>query len=417
MKIVKLTAENYKRLQAVEITPDGDTVIVSGKNAAGKSSVLDAIWHALGGAAGGKTVPKPIRDGADRAEVELDLGDLLVTKVWSESGVRLTVQNRDGSKVASPQAVLDKLTGRLMFDPMAFIGADAKRQRDMLLDVVKLPFDPDALARERKELFDERTVVGRQVRDMEGELAALAAPPDDLPVDEVDLSALLEELSAARDKHAANERVCDAYDAARERSLRLAGEVERLRQELDQAIAASEAARDDERAAFEACARLEEPPPIADFEKRLAEADEVNRAIRAVSRYRDVEASIARLRSRQLDLSEAIANIDKAKAAGLADVEFPVAGLGFDDDGVTLNGVPFSQAATSEQLRAAMAIAVAGNPTIRVARLTDGSLLDSDSLALVAELAAEHDVQVWIERVSDGEDGVGIVIEDGTVRA
>lgn len=62
-KIVRLTAENVKRLVAVEIrpNPDGNLVIVGGRNAAGKSSVLDAIMFAL---AGKKALPaKPIREG------------------------------------------------------------------------------------------------------------------------------------------------------------------------------------------------------------------------------------------------------------------------------------------------------------------------------------------------------------------
>ena len=49
MKILKLTAENFKKLSAVEITPDGNVVVISGKNGAGKSSVLDAIEAALCG--------------------------------------------------------------------------------------------------------------------------------------------------------------------------------------------------------------------------------------------------------------------------------------------------------------------------------------------------------------------------------
>ena len=38
MKIVRLTAENIKRLVAVEITPDGNVVQITGKNGAGKTS-------------------------------------------------------------------------------------------------------------------------------------------------------------------------------------------------------------------------------------------------------------------------------------------------------------------------------------------------------------------------------------------
>ena len=64
MKIVKLTAENFMRLVAVEITPQGNAIMITGKNAAGKSSVLDAIMAAF---CGKKYQPaKPIRETARR---------------------------------------------------------------------------------------------------------------------------------------------------------------------------------------------------------------------------------------------------------------------------------------------------------------------------------------------------------------
>ena len=48
MKIIKLQAENIKKLRAIEISPDGPVVKITGKNAAGKSTVLDSISWALG---------------------------------------------------------------------------------------------------------------------------------------------------------------------------------------------------------------------------------------------------------------------------------------------------------------------------------------------------------------------------------
>jgi hypothetical protein len=93
-----------------------------------------------------------------------------------------------------------------------------------------------------------------------------------------------------------------------------------------------------------------------------------------------------------------------------------VPGLGFDDDGVTYNGVPFSQCSSAEQLRVSLGVAMALNPRIRVLRITDGSLLDAENLAVIEEMADLQDFQVWIERVAeDGE--VGVVIEDGAVKA
>lgn len=62
MKIIELRAENFKRLSAVRIRPDGSLFQIGGRNAQGKSSVLDAVQAALGGL---EAVPdRPIRNGA-----------------------------------------------------------------------------------------------------------------------------------------------------------------------------------------------------------------------------------------------------------------------------------------------------------------------------------------------------------------
>ncbi len=66
-KIISLQAENFKKLKAVNITPTGSTVLLTGKNGAGKSSVLDAIMAAL---CGKKYCPeKAVRDGEEKAKV------------------------------------------------------------------------------------------------------------------------------------------------------------------------------------------------------------------------------------------------------------------------------------------------------------------------------------------------------------
>ena len=78
MRVINLTVENVKRIKAVEITPKEDVILISGKNGAGKSSLIDAMWWALGGS---KTVQKkPIREGEAKAKTVLDLGDYIVTR-------------------------------------------------------------------------------------------------------------------------------------------------------------------------------------------------------------------------------------------------------------------------------------------------------------------------------------------------
>ena len=107
---------------------------------------------------------------------------------------------------------------------------------------------------------------------------------------------------------------------------------------------------------------------------------------------------------------------NRAKQAAIDRSDLPIPGLGLVNEEVTYNGVPLAQASSAEQLRVSMAMAMAANPQIRVIRITDGSLLDSSNMALIAEMAAEADFQVWVERVDESGE-VGVVIEDGGVKA
>jgi len=99
----------------------------------------------------------------------------------------------------------------------------------------------------------------------------------------------------------------------------------------------------------------------------------------------------------------------------LSEAKFPVAGLSFDESGVTFNGLPFAQSSGAEQLRASVAIAMAMNPKLKVLLCRDGSLLDDDSLALLSQIVEDNGYQLWLERVGTGAE-CSVIIEDGAVK-
>lgn len=400
MRIVGLQAENFKRLRAVEITPEGDVVVIAGRNAQGKSSVLDAIWSALAGAAGVKETPKPIRDGEKEASVALNLGDLIVTRRWTEAGTTLIVSSADGARYPKPQSVLDELIGRLTFDPLAFAEQSEKEQLATLLSVVELPFDPAKVAMERQGIFDQRTDANREVRRLEGALSEIDRPPADTPDEETSAGEIGARLQDALAWMGELERA--EAEVARE-----ARRVEELRSQLVEAETALAHAK-------ATVTAFEEPPDVDALRAELASVDEKNAAVRAKHARGTLEAEVVQARGQAEALTARLIEIDARKEKALQEASMPLDGLAFDDEGVLFNGVPFSQASASERLRASMAIAMALNPKIRVIRITDGSLLDSENMALISEMAAEHDFQVWIERV-DESGTVGITIEDGAV--
>jgi DNA repair exonuclease SbcCD ATPase subunit len=395
MKIIRLSAENIKRLKAVEITPDGTVQVITGRNAQGKTSVLDAIWLALGGGTASRGTVRPIRDGEDHATVTLDMGDLIVTRTWTGDKTALTVKTADGAKYSSPQTVLDALVGRLSFDPLEFTRLSARDQQSALLDLVDLGVNLDELAQKRQAAYDLRTEVGRQ-----GKAIGEIAKPVPAPELEGSASDLITKIRDAQQVIRRQGEECRDVQVAEQ-------EIADLRLDLKKWEG-----RLAERQAL-VVAHVPEPD-VAAMEAELDALEETNRNVRANAEIAKVSARKAELLTQYETLTKTITKLDKTKADALATATFPVDGLGFDDDGVTYQGVPFSQASSAEQIRVSLAMAMALNPQLRVIRILDGSLLDAENLALIADMATAQDYQVWIERVADGS-GVGVVIEDGSV--
>ncbi|WME22111.2 AAA family ATPase [Brachybacterium sp. GU-2] len=396
MKIIELRAENVKRLKAVGIHPDGTLQVIGGRNAQGKSSVLDAIWLALGGGKAGKSTAVPIRDGEDNASVTLDLGNLIVTRSWTKGGTTLKVTSADGAAYSSPQKMLDALVGQLTFDPLEFTRLSARDQRDALLDLVDLPVDIDSLDQKRASLFAERTAIGQQ-----GKAIGEVAVDTTLPEQETSMSEAVAALRDAERRSDEGLQVRADLEAA-----------ERTVEQLRESLAKAEANVVASKAAVEQLETAPDPAPLA---ARLETLEEENQRIRANNAAREKAAERDRLRGAYSDLTEQIDALDTEKQQALAEASFPVDGLGFDEHGVTYAGVPFSQASSAEQIRVSLAMAMAANPKLRVIRILDGSLLDDDAMVAIREQVAERDFQLWIERVGDADEGA-VVIEDGEVR-
>jgi len=425
-KIVKLSAENVKRIQAVEIEPGGNLVVIGGKNAAGKTSVLDAIMYAL---AGTRSIPThPIRAGADSGKITLNLsGDppLTVTRRLSPSGGSLEIRNAEGFKASSPQKILDELCGRIAFDPLAFSRMDARKQADTLRELVGLDFA--AIDAERKLAFDERTVCNRRAKEKEAAAAQIVVP-DGTPEKEVSVAALVEKLKGQRAENAAIERARQEVDDRRRDEGHQQGVVSHRQAavaELEQKLADARKSLEEETAALRMAkeARKQRQAEVAELvpidtaatEREITEADAVNRAVRQKDGKAELAAEALKAQVEADAYTEKIRALDAHKAAMLAEAKWPVDGLGFDESGVTLHGLPFDQASSAEQLRVSVAMGLALNPTLRVLLIRDGSLLDADSLRMVAELAADRDGQVWLERVGEGSE-CSVVIEDGHVK-
>lgn len=421
MKIVRLETENVKRIRAVDITPgDSNMVVIGGRNAQGKSSLLDSIEMALGGA--GSVPQRPVRSGEAGAHVTVDLGDIVVTREFSANGEsRLKVESKDGAVYKSPQTMLDALVGKLSFDPLAFTRLDEKQQHAVLCKLVKL--DLGALDAQRAELYAERTQVNRQAKAA-AQRAADMPSHDVTETAEVSVAELSTELQSARalEKSAAEkatqaDKSNDGAKTALKRAESAEAEAKRLLE-----VAAAERATcerlnatvDELREAAEAL--QEQVPDTAAIHARIQSAEATNTKLRANTAKTEARREALRIESAVKELGKRIAGIDEQKAMAIAAASFPVAGLSVNGEGVLFNGVPLDQASSAERLRVSVAIGLAMNPKLRVLLVRDGSLLDEDGLRMLGTVAAENDAQLWVEKVSGDGAGCSVVIEDGSVK-
>jgi DNA repair exonuclease SbcCD ATPase subunit len=410
-KIVQFTAENVKKLRAVQIKPDGSLIVIGGKNAQGKSSVLDAIMAALGGKS---YVPeKAVREGAKKGFVELDLGDLTVRRTFTASGGgTLTVSTKDGAKYSGPQKMLDALVGKISFDPLAFARMSEKDQINVLRSLTGLDFSD--LQKSFETIYQERRDINRDIKKLEAQLQGMDVPDGSEALEPVSIVDLVDELKKAQEQNRANDRIREELSTVTEDLMHLEERKKALLAELEEVTDRIKQAELTHQELLKKVDGLQDID-VAAIQEKIEAAESINEQVKQYLQKRDILTQLEELRSQAEEKTKQLQDIEKEKRKRIEAVKLPVPGLFFDDEGIVYNGVPFSQASDAEKLRVSVALGLAMNPKLKVLLVKEGSLLDEDNLKLIAEMAEEAGAQVWLERVGEGKE-MSVIIEDGQIK-
>lgn len=417
MKLVQLNIKNVKKIKAAEIKPADNTVVITGKNAAGKSTILDSIAMALGGK---DQVPgEPIRHGQSKGEIVAKLDDLIIERTFTKKGTKLKVTTPKGVPVTGgPQKALDERIGKLSFDPLAFMRKKPDERAAIVRELAGV--DVATADKARAELYDRRHDLGVELRNAKAK-ADGSEVYEDVPDEEVSVAGLMEELKNAQETNAANGSVRTRLKEKIESHKALWSSVSEIEAKIKQLQKDKE---DEERAlrevSVEVTALQKEVDGLQDvmtdpISQRITQADEVNRKIRANQESAKAEAEADRLQDEYDKLTGEIAEIDEYKATALREAKLPIDGLSFTETGLAFNGTPFEQCSASEQLKVSVAMGMAMNPRLRLMLIRDGSLLDEESKEYLRQMADTEDYQVWLE-VVESDDENAIEIEDGTIK-
>ena len=423
-RLIQLTAENIKRVKAVSFTFKNGVTVIAGRNAQGKTSALDALMFLLMGKR--HPDPKILREGEAKGFVEVETDRLLLKRtVTNTGGGTLTVKPKDGGATyAGPQNFLDEITGRVCFDPLAFMRMSDKEQAIRLRELVGLDFtETDA---EIQKAYNERTEINRDFKRLAAELYGMEY--DASATEKKDPTAVRSKLSAINDlRSEAETSRRKLFDLRRyeENVLKsitdLKAEKAALEARLEEIEVGIDKCKDAHDQTVQDIARAEaryqeQEAAVPDQNELLAELEAIqlhNQNVEQTLRASDKAEQCDATRRISEKLTAKIERLQREKAEALKSAKFPVAGLSFTGEGVTFNGIPLSQASGSEQIRVAVAISAAMNPSLPVMIIKDGSLLDKDSMNLLGQLAEELDLQILMERI-ERDEFVSVVIEDGT---
>jgi DNA repair exonuclease SbcCD ATPase subunit len=413
MRIIRLQSNNFKRLKAVDITPDSNVVTISGPNEAGKTSVLDVIYDTLRHRAASKDIKQPIRTGESKAENTLDLGDYIVTRTYTDGNTTLKVTTPDGNIVKSPQTLLDGLYSDLTFDPWEFSRMKEKEQRDMLGDLLFKLTDGQVnltdFDNQRNKLYEERTDQNREKKRLTTLLTNIRPPTDADPQEEQSA----EELSkSVADGVAINGKI----NTLKERFAAEDNRIAKLREELEKVEEEHKNTQKELDDLTEAGGEID----VEFLQGQLREIESNNARAREVIQYIKIKKALSEIDTEVANLNAQMELLEIKKEEALEKAPLPVKGFSVTPDGVmveTPDGkVPFSQASAAQRLKISLGIAMANNPDLRVIRVADGSLLDDNSMKIISDMADKEDYQVWIEYASrNDQDRIGVYIEDGSV--
>lgn len=395
VKINTLEVENVKRVKAVTLTPrENGLTILGGDNGQGKTSVLDAICWALGGARFKPT--SAAREGAyTDPHIRLTLSNGLVVE---RTGKNSALKVIDPAGNRSGQALLDSFISELALNLPKFLNASDKEKADTLLQIIGVGEQLAKFEAEEQRLYNQRRAIG-QIADQKKKFAAELPSWQNVPEQPVTASELIQRQQDILRKNAENQRLRGELAKWTAEVSRLESELEFAKQKLLIAQTSASDLNDES---------------TAEIERSIAEIDAVNAKVRDNIAKAQAEQEAADLAGQYDELTEQIEGIRLARSALLDSADLPLAGLSVESGRLLYNGRAWDCMSGAEQLRVGTAIVRRLNPDCGFVLLDKLEQMDVNTLREFGQWLELEGLQAIATRVSLGDE-CSVIIEDGYI--
>jgi len=449
----KLEIESILGVEKLVIEP-GAVTIIEGRNASGKTSILEAARALLRGGHD----PSLLRQGAEEGRIRLTLADgtVFLKRVTKERS-SLEVTEPQKGKISRAQAYVDSQVDELGIDPLAIVMCPASKRAEYLAEAMPIRVDAqvlelivgrkltarelegnalDLVAAERQRLYDERTGTNRVMKEKKATVSQLREtlpPAEKVPADPADLrmkkteleeawaeeletakmnrlgqtGIIKDELAAANDEEGKQEEAVIAkirHEAeARIEQLRTLGR-KRASEREERARKLQAEAYEAEKSEAEAAGRKYQGP-VAELAEKITKAEALAKEYQRAEKTREIIASsekdAARAETQAKALSHAIDELDILKTSLLE--KLPIKGLEIREGMVFVDGIPFERVNLARQIDVAIKVAQLRAGGIGLIVVDNAEHIDPEAFPAFEAAAAAAGLQFLVARVTTGD--------------
>ena len=407
IKINSLELENVKRVKAVKLEPTKNGLtVVGGKNNQGKTSVLDAIAWALGGA---KYKPSQAqREGSlvePQLHIELSNG-MVVERLGKNGSLKVTVPS--GQK--GNQSLLDDFISQFALDLPKFMEADKNTKAKILLQIIGVGDQLSVFDKQESELYNRRTEIGR-IADQKKKYADEMVQWDGVPEEIVSAAELIQQQQEILARNGRNQELRSQVNNLEAQKALLEQRIEEAQKVLN-AMHEQFAELMEKLSIANTNAKDLQDESTAELEESIANIDSTNAKVRDNLNKQRAQEEADEYKLQYGDLTTQIEDIRKSRMELLNGVEMPLKDLSVQDGELIYKGQKWDNMSGSDQLKVATAIARKTNPKCGFVLLDKLEQMDVDTMKEFGKWLQDNNLQAIATRVSTGDE-CSIFIEDG----
>lgn len=448
MKVQKINIENYKNIGILEIQCDGKNFVLRGKNGAGKTAVIEAVFKLLRGK--GAVISDAVMHGQEEAKITVDIGN---EKVDLSVQVKIKKDGDYSLKMATamPNGKLSKYTAGVVefvkglfhehsIDPLKFRNLSGKEQVKTIFDLMpELETEFKRIDNEKQSIQIARSVVKEGGERVKHELEKLAFTAG-LPETEVDPVELIEELNKAKEHNGQLEELKEKLDQTissisvySDRISSSQSRIDRMKAQIKQI---EESIAEEQKEYEQGKIRIDRSEvtkinlekeisdfqeiPVAPIQEKINNLQATNQKVRDNQRHKELSAKIEKLREAYSKGLDDMRAKDQEKIDIIKSNKMPIDGLAIGDncllypDPNTGELIDINNLSTGQSIPVCVSILAAFLPNenegVR-AMAVNLNELDEDNRAILMKAGEENNIQfIMHETVVSSDTGCVEVI-------